>query len=314
MLKYTRRRTELAAARVPHARLVCLLGGGSFAWVLDSSLLPHDDGPQAAANVAALAAYGAARRGSSRVGAQARRASRQLAERDDFLPPWSAESDSEADEAAAAASDAARAAAGSAAADAAAVAAALAETASRDGLTPDWIIDAGCDIFGLRRPCAAQPIIQGLCDPWCAIGSRVADGFALTECPHLFTAYLSCNNKRNPNIPAAVLYDKQDDGLAVRNSWAGHFVILNPPYEAAVQWRCVHAAPAPAHGTGVMPATHTSACAQFHQPRHQRGRVGPCQGRAACMPQQHRHRVLPAVAPLPARAAAPRRHPLQGLP
>ena len=49
----------------------------------------------------------------------------------------------------------------------------------KDGLTPDWVIDAGCRIFDLNTPTIFDPIIRGLLDP-------------------------CTNNKRNPNIPAGI--------------------------------------------------------------------------------------------------------------
>lgn len=53
----------------------------------------------------------------------------------------------------------------------------------------------------LQRPTADQPYIAGLLDP-------------------------ACNNKLEPNIPAEVLYDKNDDGLDPRNTWKGYYVLL----------------------------------------------------------------------------------------
>ncbi len=38
-----------------------------------------------------------------------------------------------------------------------------------------------------------------------------------------------------PNVPAEKLYDKADDGLATRNSWAGYHVLLNPPFTSQVR-------------------------------------------------------------------------------
>lgn len=91
------------------------------------------------------------------------------------------------------------------------------EDGEKDGLTPDWVIDAGCKVFGLKLPSLEDPIIKGLLDP-CS------------------------NNKRRPNIPAEKLYDKTDDGLKQENSWKGFHVILNPSYESAVQWRFINRA------------------------------------------------------------------------
>lgn len=140
-----------------------------------------------------------------------------------FLPPWSPCSDSEADEATAEAARARRrpaAAAGEPAppgGDGGDDPAAPPAPAGREGLTPDWVIDAGCDIFGLTRPSRRHPVVAGLLDP-------------------------CTNSKAKPNIPAAVLYDRRDDGLALANPWAGHFVVLNPAYESAVQWRFINRA------------------------------------------------------------------------
>ncbi|PSC73461.1 DNA N-6-adenine-methyltransferase (Dam) [Micractinium conductrix] len=88
----------------------------------------------------------------------------------------------------------------------------------RMGLTPDWIIEAASfRVFQLPRPTAEQPYIAGLLDP-------------------------CTNSKLAPNIPAQVLFDKQDNGLKLSNSWAGHYVLLNPDYRAQVQWRFVNRA------------------------------------------------------------------------
>jgi hypothetical protein len=43
---------------------------------------------------------------------------------------------------------------------------------------------------------------------------------------------------QEPNIPAELLYDKADDGLALSNPWAGYHVILNPDFRQGVQVRC----------------------------------------------------------------------------
>ena len=217
MLKHTRKTHELQAARVPLARLVRMSGDNSFAWVTDDDLEPHvAGGPSCEALLEALSTL-AKSKGSSRIGMQARRAVREvgLHPMAPFVAPWGTDSDSEADEAAAEAAAAAVTAHATRMGEAEAVAAALAETTARDGLTPDWLIDVSCDIFGLLRPSVEHPVIQGLVDP-------------------------CTNNKRFPNIPAQLLYDRQDDGLCIRNSWAGHHVILNPPYEASVQWRFIN--------------------------------------------------------------------------
>ncbi|GLC40999.1 hypothetical protein PLESTM_001144900 [Pleodorina starrii] len=88
----------------------------------------------------------------------------------------------------------------------------------RLGLTPDWVIVAGAfKVFQLPRPTATFPYIRGLLDP-------------------------CTNSKANPNIPAEKLYDKEDDGLRLSNSWAGYNVILNPEYTSQTQWRFVNRA------------------------------------------------------------------------
>ena len=87
----------------------------------------------------------------------------------------------------------------------------------KDGLTPDWIIDAGCRIFGLNVPTVQEPIVKGLLDP-------------------------CTNDKRDPNIPAEKTYDKRQDGLKQENPWKGYHVILNPSYESQVQWRFINRA------------------------------------------------------------------------
>mmetsp|Transcript_8218 Transcript_8218/g.51089 ORF Transcript_8218/g.51089 Transcript_8218/m.51089 type:complete len:350 (+) Transcript_8218:1624-2673(+) len=87
----------------------------------------------------------------------------------------------------------------------------------REGLTPDWLIRAGCRIFGLHKPTPERPYIDGLLDP-CS------------------------NSKTSPNIPAQKLYDRSDDGLLPANSWEGFHVILNPPYESQMTWRFVNRA------------------------------------------------------------------------
>lgn len=87
----------------------------------------------------------------------------------------------------------------------------------RDGLTPDWLIRAGCRTFGLHEPTPERPYIGGLLDP-------------------------CTNSKTSPNIPAQKLYDKSDDGLLSDNLWEGFHVILNPPYESQVTWRFVNRA------------------------------------------------------------------------
>jgi len=129
-----------------------------------------------------------------------------------FAPPWDSDSDSEADEAATIADAAEAAAAGATEAGRAADASAK----DKKGLTPDWVVDAACDIFGLERPTLRCPLIRSLCDP-------------------------CCNDKAAPNIPAEILYDRRDDGLLLKCQWRG-FVLLNPPYTAVDQWRFINRA------------------------------------------------------------------------
>ena len=87
----------------------------------------------------------------------------------------------------------------------------------RQGLTPDWMIEAAVSVFGLALPSPEVPTIQGLLDP--------------------------CSNSRVcPNIPAEKIYTKEDDGLRLSNSWAGFHIILNPEFKSAVAWRFVNRA------------------------------------------------------------------------
>ena len=94
------------------------------------------------------------------------------------------------------------------------------EEDKRLGLTPDWIIIEGAKLFGLKSQYdkdRKRLVIKGLLDP-------------------------CTNDKESPNIPAAVLYDKGDDGLKASNAWKGHHVILNPEYTASIQWRFINRA------------------------------------------------------------------------
>ena len=87
----------------------------------------------------------------------------------------------------------------------------------RVGLTPDWIVHATCKVFEMDLPTIEAPLIKGLLDP--------------------------CTNSHlRPNIPAEKCYDKKDDGLKMENSWEGYHVLVNPPYEAQVQWRFINRA------------------------------------------------------------------------
>lgn len=61
----------------------------------------------------------------------------------------------------------------------------------------------------MQEPTAEQPYIKGLLDP-------------------------CTNSKLAPNIPAEVMYDKNDNGLKKANSWSGYYIILNPDYKAQV--------------------------------------------------------------------------------
>ena len=91
------------------------------------------------------------------------------------------------------------------------------EESAKDGLTPDWIVDAACRVFCLNVPTVDEPIIRGLLDP-------------------------CTNNKRRPNIPAEKTFDKKQDGLKQENEWKGYHVVLNPSYESQVQWRFINRA------------------------------------------------------------------------
>jgi hypothetical protein len=42
------------------------------------------------------------------------------------------------------------------------------------------------------------------------------------------------NSKLAPNIPAEALYDATDNGLDMKNTWAGWHVLLNPDYRSQV--------------------------------------------------------------------------------
>jgi hypothetical protein len=70
-----------------------------------------------------------------------------------------------------------------------------------------WLM---CRVFQLQPPTAERPYIPGLLDP-CS------------------------NSKWTPNIPAETLYDAADDGLDPGNSWAGKWILLNPPFTARVR-------------------------------------------------------------------------------
>ena len=88
----------------------------------------------------------------------------------------------------------------------------------RLGLTPDWLIhEVAFNVFQLQQPTAERPYIPCLLDP-------------------------CTNSKVSPNIPAQVLYDKNDDGLDAKNSWKGFFVLLKPEYKAKILWRFINRA------------------------------------------------------------------------
>ena len=77
----------------------------------------------------------------------------------------------------------------------------------RQGLTPDWMIEAAVSVFGLALPSPEAPTIRGLLGP--------------------------CSNSRVcPNIPAEKIYTKEDDGLRLSNSWSGFHIILNPEFKS----------------------------------------------------------------------------------
>jgi hypothetical protein len=84
------------------------------------------------------------------------------------------------------------------------------ELYQRAGLTPDWLIEAGCAVFDLKMPTLSQPRILGLLDP-------------------------CTNNLIDPNIPAEIVYDRELDGLRLSNSWAGKYIILNPDFDQQVR-------------------------------------------------------------------------------
>lgn len=197
MLKHCVKRKELALARPPLGRLISLLGDTSFAWVLDADLQPLSC-EQHESYLAALVDF-AKRHKPKKVASQAARAVAALrGDGEEWFPPWDEDSDSEADEAGVRADAAEAAAAGATEAGRQADASAL----DKKGLTPDWVVDAACAIFGLEKPTLENPLIKGLCDP-------------------------CTNDKGAPNIPAEVLYDRKDDGLKVSNSWSNKFVLLN---------------------------------------------------------------------------------------
>lgn len=124
------------------------------------------------------------------------------------------------------------------------------------------IVEAGCDVFGLVRPSAESPIVRGLLDP-CTNSKRFPNIPAeVRKPPPARTLLLGSHPARRGSgaaahhrgadpptrqrtpPPAATqrVFDKFDDGLLLRNSWAGSFVVLNPPFESQLQWRFVNRA------------------------------------------------------------------------
>lgn len=115
------------------------------------------------------------------------------------------------------------------------------------------IIEAGCDVFGIDRPAPDNPTVRGLLDP-CTNSKRFPNIPAEARSPCSSAALGHGRNAAigariggltgitTPSAAAAAqkLYDKYDDGLLLRNTWAGSFVILNPPFESQLQWRFVN--------------------------------------------------------------------------
>ena len=173
------------------ARVVSLLGEGAFNWFSAEDLKPFDG-----EHCAEL---------TSQMGENAQALVEAAAP---FRPPWG-ESDSDTDESRGGSPIRLSRSPRTPKAPRAPRSAAQ----ERNGLTPDWVVDAGCAIFGLHN----EGTIKGLLDP-------------------------CCNDKEKPNIPAERLYDKRDDGLLKKNEWKGFHVILNPPYEPQTQWRFINRA------------------------------------------------------------------------
>ena len=198
--------TLLAIKPEGRCALVKLFGGHCFEWAVAEDLAPYDAQRQGAYRENMLQWYSsAASRKKSRQ--EAIRALRKAdeAETADWSDPWSTSDDS-SDE-----SEEETEAAATAAANVQAL------ESMKVGLTPDWIVHAACKVFELELPTIETPLIKGLLDP--------------------------CTNSHlKPNIPAEKCYDKKDDGLKMTNSWAGYHVLVNPPYEAQVQWRFINRA------------------------------------------------------------------------
>ena len=186
--------------------LVKLFGGNCFEWAVAEDLAPYDAQRQGAYRENMLQWYSSST-GRKRSRHEAIRALRKAdeAETADWSDPWSTSDDS-SDE-----SEEETEAAATAAANVQAL------ESMKVGLTPDWIVHAACKVFELELPTIETPLIKGLLDP--------------------------CTNSHlKPNIPAEKCYDKKDDGLKMTNSWAGYHVLVNPPYEAQVQWRFINRA------------------------------------------------------------------------
>jgi len=185
--------------------LVKLFGSNSFEWAAKEDLAPYDAQRQTAYRENMLQWYTTTKAKKSRQMALKALRQADTAEIEEWSDPWSTSEDSssESEE------------------ETEAVATMRANERALDsmkvGLTPDWIVHAACKVFELDLPTIEAPLIKGLLDP--------------------------CTNSHlRPNIPAEKCYDKQDDGLKMENSWESYHVLVNPPYEAQVQWRFINRA------------------------------------------------------------------------
>lgn len=185
--------------------LVKLFGSHSFEWAAKEDLAPYDAQRQTAYRENMLQWYTFTKAKKSRQMALKALRQADAAEIEEWSDPWSTSEDSssESEE------------------ETEAVATMRANEQALEsmkvGLTPDWIVHAACRVFELDLPTIEAPLIKGLLDP--------------------------CTNSHlRPNIPAEKCYDKQDDGLKMENSWEGYHVLVNPPYEAQVQWRFINRA------------------------------------------------------------------------
>ena len=185
--------------------LVKLFGSNCFEWASKEDLAPYDAQRQSSYREGMLLWYNesASRRKSRGSALKALRCA-DAAEVEEWSDPWStSDASSSSDEE----SDA----------EATNKANVQALESMKVGLTPDWIVHGACKVFGLDLPTIEAPLIKGLLDP--------------------------CTNSHlRPNIPAEKCYDKKDDGLKMSNPWAGYHVLVNPPYEAQVQWRFINRA------------------------------------------------------------------------